>query len=74
MTLTVCLQKIRLRGLPAIDSIGGPAEGLTYIVTGPTRSAVILVDVLHRCVSNFLAAFHLLELTLRLVTPWHEIQ
>lgn len=31
------LQKLRLRGVPAIDSVGGPAEGLTYIVTGPTR-------------------------------------
>lgn len=36
ITLDVFTQKIRLRGLPAIDSIGGPAEGLTYIVTGPT--------------------------------------
>ena len=31
------LQKLRLRGVPAIDNVGGPAEGLTYIVTGPTR-------------------------------------
>ncbi len=35
------LQKLRLRGVPAIDSVGGPAEGLTYIVTGPTRYAPI---------------------------------
>lgn len=33
------LQKVRLRGVPPIDSVGGPAEGLTYIVTGPTRYA-----------------------------------
>ncbi len=38
-SVLVCIQKIRLRGLPAIDKIGGPAEGLTYIVTGPTRFA-----------------------------------
>lgn len=26
--------------MPPIDSIGGSADGLTYIVTGPTRSAL----------------------------------
>ena len=30
-------QRFRLRNLPGVDSIGGPAEGLTFIVTGPTR-------------------------------------
>lgn len=29
-------QRFRLRTLPDVDSIGGPAEGLTFIVTGPT--------------------------------------
>ncbi|PRW61076.1 short-chain dehydrogenase reductase SDR [Chlorella sorokiniana] len=30
------LQKLWMRGLPSLDLIGGPAEGLTVIVTGPT--------------------------------------
>ncbi|DBA69396.1 hypothetical protein WJX79_008778 [Trebouxia sp. C0005] len=36
VTVDVFTQKVRLRGVPPIDSVGGPAEGLTYIVTGPT--------------------------------------
>ena len=30
-------QRLRLRSVPSIDEIGGPIEGLTCIVTGPTR-------------------------------------
>ena len=30
-------QRLRLRSVPPIDEIGGPIEGLTCIVTGPTR-------------------------------------
>ena len=29
-------QKLWMRGLPSLDLIGGPAEGLTVVVTGPT--------------------------------------
>lgn len=31
-------QKFYLRNVPSIDKVGGPADGLTCIVTGPTRS------------------------------------
>ena len=31
------LQRWRLRHVPQLGGIGGPAEGLTVIVTGPTR-------------------------------------
>ena len=30
-------KRLRLRSVPPIDEIGGPIEGLTCIVTGPTR-------------------------------------
>ena len=30
-------QRLRLRSVPPIDEVGGPIEGLTCIVTGPTR-------------------------------------
>ncbi len=51
------LQRIRLRGVPAIDSVGGPAEGLTYIVTGPTRYApTTKAMTLQACAYNAYAA------------------
>lgn len=51
------LQKLRLRGVPAIDSVGGPAEGLTYIVTGPTRYApTTKAMTLQACAYNAYAA------------------
>jgi len=31
-------QKFYLRNVPSVDKVGGPADGLTCIVTGPTRS------------------------------------
>ena len=31
------VQRLYLRNVPALDDIGGPAEGCTCIVTGPTR-------------------------------------
>ena len=37
------MQKLHLRNLPSLGDIGGPVEGCTCIVTGPTRSAVILI-------------------------------
>ncbi|BDA41074.1 Retinol dehydrogenase 11 [Coccomyxa sp. Obi] len=36
VTLDVFLQKLHLRNVPALADIGGPAEGCTCIVTGPT--------------------------------------
>ncbi|KAL4424097.1 hypothetical protein ABPG75_001398 [Micractinium tetrahymenae] len=34
--LECCLQKLWMRGLPSLSLIGGPAEGLVVVVTGPT--------------------------------------
>ncbi|KAL4419280.1 hypothetical protein ABPG77_008330 [Micractinium sp. CCAP 211/92] len=34
--LELCLQKLWMRGLPSLSLIGGPAEGLVVVVTGPT--------------------------------------
>ena len=31
------MQRIYLRNLPSVDKVGGPADGMTCIVTGPTR-------------------------------------
>ena len=50
------LQKIRLRGVPAVDSVGGPAEGLTYIVTGPTRYLITKAMTLQARAYNAYAA------------------
>lgn len=36
----VILQKLSLRRLPSLADIGGPVEGCTCIVTGPTRCAL----------------------------------
>ena len=38
------VQKLALWGVPPLEEVGGPAEGLTCIVTGPTRSGVGVVE------------------------------
>ena len=41
ITVVLAAQKLHLRNLPALKDIGGPADGCTCIVTGPTRCAVL---------------------------------
>lgn len=36
VALECCLQKLWMRGLPSLSLIGGPADGLVVVVTGPT--------------------------------------
>lgn len=33
---TLPLQKLKMWNLPEVDLIGGPAQGLVFVVTGPT--------------------------------------
>ena len=52
LEITARVQRLYLRNLPSVDKVGGPADGMTCIVTGPTRlvtSACALALLLCSC-------------------------